>query len=397
MPGVYSGMRRNPVQHIFFFALLLLTTLVFWNLIEGLVMPLFWAAVLAVLFRPVRKRWLELMPGWYSLAALLTVITVVLTVVLPVTAVGIAMVNEVTNLYAMYQAGEIDPSTALSYIERVMPQVVEFVQQFGVDVAQLNQRISEFAVTASQYLATQAVSFGQSAIQTTALFFLMLYLLFFFVRDGNEIVEGIIRVLPLGDERERRLFAKFAEVARATIKGTLVVAVVQGALGGLMFWILGITAPVFWGVVMTVLSILPAIGSAVVWLPAAIILIATGEIVKGIVLIAFGTLVIGLVDNILRPILVGRDTQMPDYMILLATLGGLTVFGITGFIIGPVVAALFLVLWGMFQEEYSQEETPEQIRAVKEATEKPHHERAEQSRHEPDEPPQEDVVTREEL
>lgn len=379
MPGVYSGMRRNPVQHIFFFALLLLTTLVFWNLIEGLVMPLFWAAVLAVLFRPIRKQWLELLPGKYSLVALLTVITVLFTVVLPLSFVGLAMVNEVTNLYEMYQAGQINPSAPFEYAERVMPQVTEFLQQFGIDVARLDQQISAFAVTASQFIASRAVSFGQSAIQITALFFLTLYLLFFFVRDGNEIVEGIIRVLPLGDERERRLFAKFAEVARATIKGTLVVAVVQGTLGGLIFWILGLTAPVFWGVIMTLLSVLPAVGSAVVWLPAAIILFATGNILKGIILITFGALAIGLVDNILRPILVGRDTQMPDYMILLATLGGLTVFGLSGFIIGPVVAALFLVLWGMFQEEYSQEESPEQVEAVKEAAEHPHRELEEEA------------------
>jgi predicted PurR-regulated permease PerM len=129
---------------------------------------------------------------------------------------------------------------------------------------------------------------------------------------------------------------------------------VQGSLGGLLFWILGIDSPIFWGVIMTILSLLPAIGSALIWGPAAIILIATGSIVKGIILIAAGTLIIGLVDNVLRPILVGRDTKMPDFLILITTLGGLTLFGISGFVIGPIIAALFLAVWEMFIEEYGE-------------------------------------------
>ena len=180
----------------------------------------------------------------------------------------------------------------------------------------------------------------------------MLYFLFYLFRDGERIVERIIRALPLGDRRERRLFSKFADVARATVKGTLVVAAVQGAIGGLLFWALGIDAAVFWGVVMAVLSLVPAIGSALVWVPAAVILAASGEPGRAAILVAGGVLVIGLVDNLLRPILVGRDTEMPDYLVLIATLGGIAVFGLSGFVLGPVVAALFLVVWDMVIEEY---------------------------------------------
>ena len=238
----------------------------------------------------------------------------------------------------------------------VEPLVGDYLDRFGVDVQQVMDGLSSAAVAASRFIASQALVIGQNALRITALFFLMLYLLFFFLRDGGEMVEAIIRVLPLGDERERRLFDKFSEVARATIKGTLVVGFVQGFLGGLLFWILGIAAPVFWGVIMTVLSLLPAIGSALVWLPAAIILMATGSVLKGIILIAVGTLVIGLVDNLLRPLLVGRDTKMPDFLILLSTLGGITVFGISGFVIGPIIAAFFLVVWDMFRQEYAAQD-----------------------------------------
>jgi predicted PurR-regulated permease PerM len=180
----------------------------------------------------------------------------------------------------------------------------------------------------------------------------MLYLLYFFMRDGTKLLDGIVRAMPFGDERERHLLERFAEVSRATIKGTLVVGIVQGLIGGILFVILGIGAPVLWGVVMALLSIIPAVGPALVWIPAAVILIANGQIVSGIVLIVTGSLIIGLVDNLLRPLLVGRDTRMPDYLILLSTLGGLTAFGLAGVVIGPIIAAFFLSVWEMAEEEY---------------------------------------------
>src|SRR5581483_6821834 len=201
------------------------------------------------------------------------------------------------------------------------------------------------------FLASSALGIGQDVLRIAALFFLMLYILFFFLRDGSRLVAMLIRVVPLQDMRERELLAKFAEVSRATIKGTLVVGIVQGAMGGILFWALGIPAPVFWGTLMAMFSVLPAVGPGLIWLPAAVILMAMGHIVKGIIVIAAGVLVIGLVDNVLRPLLVGRDTQMPDYLVLLATLGGLAVFGVSGFVIGPVIAAFFLVVWEMFAQE----------------------------------------------
>jgi predicted PurR-regulated permease PerM len=198
------------------------------------------------------------------------------------------------------------------------------------------------------------VAFGQDAIRISGLTFLMLYLLFFFLRDGRALLNAMVQALPLGDVRERRLLNKFAEVARATIKGTLVIGLVQGAMGGILFWVLGIEAAVLWGVVMGLLSLLPAVGAALVWIPAAALLIASGELLKGVVLLVGGTVLIGLADNVLRPLLVGRDTEMPDYLILVSTLGGLALFGLSGVIIGPIVAALFLVVWDMFATEYAE-------------------------------------------
>jgi len=167
------------------------------------------------------------------------------------------------------------------------------------------------------------------------------------LRDGHQLVRRLREAIPLELDVKRSLATKFATVIRATVKGNIVVAMVQGALGGFIFWALDLQAPVLWGVLMAFLSLLPAVGAAVVWLPVAVYLLLTGSVVQGGVLIAFGVLVIGLVDNVLRPILVGKDTKMPDYVVLLSTLGGISLFGLNGFVIGPVIAAMFMAAWDL--------------------------------------------------
>ena len=179
-------------------------------------------------------------------------------------------------------------------------------------------------------------------------FVVMLYTMFFFLTDGPKLVHTMRAYLPLSDADKDRMLDKFVSVTRATLKGTILIGLAQGVLGGIAFWAVGIEAAIFWGTVMTVLSIIPGIGGALVWVPAAIILIATGAVWQGIVLALFCGLVVGSVDNLLRPILVGRDTQMHELLIFFSTLGGLLAFGAMGFILGPILAALFLTVWEMF-------------------------------------------------
>ena len=187
-----------------------------------------------------------------------------------------------------------------------------------------------------------------STVDFVVSLFVMLYLLFFLLRDGDALAKRIKDAVPLRADQKHALFGKFATVIRATVKGDILVAVLQGTLGGIIFWVLGIYAPVLWAVVMAFLSLLPAVGTASVWLPVAIYLLATGSVWQGVVLIGYGMLVISLVDNFLRPFLVGRDTKMPDYVVLTSTLGGIAIFGLNGFIIGPVIAAMFIAVWEIF-------------------------------------------------
>ena len=347
------------IQSSFFFALLIGASLAFVALLTPFFEPILWAITLAILFQPVQSRLLGTLANRINLAALCTLLIILVTVIVPALFLSIAVAREGVDLYQAIANGEIDISGPLSWAQNAWPSLMERGEGLGLNLEELKQKLSTSALQGSQWIASHLFTFGQNTLRFAIMFFLMLYLLFFFLRDGKKIINTIVDILPIGDEREHLLLAKFAEVSRATIKGTLVVGMVQGTLGGILFAVLGIESAIFWGVVMTLLSVLPAVGAALVWLPAALILIANGMIVKGIVLIAFGALVIGMVDNVLRPILVGRDTKMPDYLILLSTLGGLAMIGISGFVLGPVIAAFFLAIWAMFAQEYNPESSNE--------------------------------------
>jgi predicted PurR-regulated permease PerM len=180
--------------------------------------------------------------------------------------------------------------------------------------------------------------------------FVMLYVRYFLLRDGGGLTALVRRALPLRRDHTDRLIHDFATVVRATVKGNVVIALVQGTLGGLALWALHIGAPLLWGALMALLSLVPAVGAALVWVPIALYLLAVGSLWSAVALTAWCVLVIGLVDNVLRPVLVGKETRMPDYLVLVATLGGLTAFGINGFVIGPAIAALFLASWSIFAQ-----------------------------------------------
>ncbi len=343
------------VQSAFFFALLISATLAFFAMLLPFFEPILWAVTLAVLFKPVQRYLLTTFRQRENVAAISTLLIILFAVIVPAMFLFTAVAKEGVDLYQAIANGDVDLSGPLSWIQSTLPSLVERGESFGFNIEEIKQKFSASALQSSKWAASHLFTFGQNTLSFTALFLLMLYLLFFFLRDGKKIIDKIIEILPIGDDRERYLLAKFAEVSRATIKGTLVVGMVQGTLGGITFALLGIQSAIFWGVIMTLLSILPAIGSALVWLPAALYLIANGMLIKGIILILVGVFVIGMVDNVLRPILVGRDTKMPDYLILLSTLGGLAMIGISGFVLGPVIAAFFLTIWTMFAQEYQQE------------------------------------------
>lgn len=340
------------VRPVAFFLMLLGITAAFVGMVRPFIMALFWAALLSMLFRrPYRLLRLRLR-GRDNSAAAITTVLIVLIVVLPASFIGLALVNESLGVYQKIQSGEWDFTQLVDFLQEEAPRLENLLREVGVTPEKLKADLANFAVNAARTVADRLFSYTQDAITFTVQFFLMLYLLFFFLRDGRQIMNAIMNALPLGNRWERILVERFASVSRATLKGTLIVAIVQGSIGGAIFAILGIDGAIFWGLIMTILSILPVAGSGLVWGPAAAILASQGMWGKAVILVIVGALGIGLIDNILRPILVGRDTKMPDYLVLIATLGGLGWFGLSGFVIGPVIAALFLTFWDAAGREY---------------------------------------------
>ena len=316
----------------------------------------FWATVLAIVFAPAYRRLLRSMRQKRTLAAIAMVMLILMMVILPLTVVGAMLVQEGFGVYERIQAGELDFGRIFQQIFGALPGwVTDLLDRFGLtNLSLMQERLSSGLMKGSQFLATQALSIGQNTFEFIVNLFIVLYLLFFLLRDGDDLSNRIKNAIPLRAEQQRDLFSKFTTVIRATVKGNIVVALVQGALGGLIFWFLGVRAPVLWAVLMAFLSLLPAVGAGLVWVPVAIYFLVTGAIWQGVVLIAFGVLVIGLVDNVLRPILVGKDTKIPDYIVLIATLGGMAIFGLNGFVIGPVIAAMFMAAWDLFSASRSR-------------------------------------------
>ena len=309
-----------------------------------------WATVLAIVFAPLYRR-LSISIGQHrNLAAIASLLIIVTLVILPLTLTAASLLQEATNLYETIEAGQTDFGQFIQQVINALPTwATDLLDRLGLThLSEIQSRLSAALVQGSKIIAAQALSVGKGTANFVVSLFLMLYLLFFFLRDGATLSARIREAIPLPPEQKRELFTKFTIVTRAMFKGTLLVAVMQGALGGFIFWVLGIHAPVLWGVVMGLFSLLPAVGAAVVWLPVAIYFLATGAIWEGVVLIAFGAFVIGLVDNLLRPFLVGKDTELPDFVVLISTLGGIAIFGLNGFVIGPVIAAMFIAVWDIF-------------------------------------------------
>ncbi|MDN7125173.1 AI-2E family transporter [Pseudidiomarina sp. 1APP75-32.1] len=346
---------RDKLERRSFLLLLILVSIAFGFILEPFFGAIFWACAVTVIFAPMQRWVLSKIGEKPNIAAGFTLLTCMAIVVIPVIFLSTAFVKEGIQFYQRVEAGEIDPRQILQQLRDAFPWFDQVLVELGIDTTNLRERISNSLVSATQFLAKETLSIGQNTFSFLISLALMMYLTFFLLRDGSKLMRIIVRALPLGDEREEALFKKFAEVTRATVKGNLVVAIVQGALGGIIFWLLAIPGPLLWGVVMAFLSLIPAVGAAIIWFPVCLYLFATGDWISGTILLAYGAVVIGLADNVLRPILVGRDTKLPDYVVLFSTIGGITLFGINGFVIGPLVAALFMATWQIFMKDFNGE------------------------------------------
>lgn len=353
-------MNSPQLQRGFFLALLAAVTAAFFWVLMPFFGAVMWGVALAILFTPLYKRLLKKIPGRTNTAALATLAICLVVVILPLAMVGVSLVQEVVLVTQNIRSGQLNFANYFQQILDAVPQwVLNLLQRFNLgDMDAWQKRISDGAAQGSQAVASQALAIGQNTFDFVISFFVMLYLLYFLLRDGAPLSKTVRDALPLAKPHTHYLLNKFTTVVRATIKGNVAVAIAQGTIGGLAFWFLDVQGALLWAVLMAFLSLLPAVGAALIWGPVAIYFLATSHFWQAGVLIFVGVFVIGLVDNILRPLLVGKETQMPDYLVLMSTIGGMAIFGINGFVIGPVIAALFMAAWGLFEESGFVDGTP---------------------------------------
>ena len=347
-----SRTRTFEIEDGGFVVLVIVITLAFAYLLAPYFGAVLWGVIAAIMFQPLTARLSRKLGGHANLAASLVLLGLVAVFVVPTILLGISLVNEATSLYAQISSGKIDIGKMIHDLFAALPASARhFITQYGLtDFEKVRAEFGSSISSGLQSIAGRLLSVGQGALSFIAALGVMLYLSFFLLRDGQRYGDLVCEALPLHPDTRDSLMGHFLLVVRATMRGTVVVAVVQGLLGGIIFSLLGIEGALIWGVMMGFFSLLPAVGTGIIWVPVAIYLFATGDMGKAAILLFCGVFIIGMVDNVLRPILVGRDTRMPDFVVLIATLSGLELFGLNGFVVGPVIAALFIAVWNQQRE-----------------------------------------------
>lgn len=316
--------------------------------------PLFssvlWAAILAIVFRPLYERVLRHMHGRTTAAAASTAAVVVVIVICPFVIVTVKLLQEALAFYQLLHSGHLPfviPAWAHSALDRL-----------GVtSLAEVEERMFAGLQQNLGLIATHASQIWHDLLGFALRFLVTIYLLFYLLRDGATVLARLGAAVPLPVRLQADFAQRVAAVIRATVQGDMLLSVLQGILGGLAFWALGIPGALFWGVVMAVLAFLPVVGTVMVWLPAAIYLMTHEAAWQGIALIAYGVLVLGVLGTFLRPMLVGRRAKLPEPIVLVSVLGGMAVLGFDGFVVGPLIAAICIAGWDTRTEFRRREET----------------------------------------
>lgn len=333
-------------------ALVIGISLLFLFMIKGYLMALLLAALFAALASGLNSRLTRWLGGRKYLAAGLVLVLMLLVIVGPVAGFVSVLVSEAVDVSRSVRPWierQLENPTPFQGIVERLPFVQDWLPERDVVL----EKVGEFASTTASLVVNGAAAGTRGAARFFLQFFVMLYAMFFFLSDGKELLQRGIGHIPLAAVDVQRLLARFTEVSRATLKGTIVIGIIQGALAGAAFAVAGIEGSVFWGTIMAVLSVIPGVGVVLVWVPAAIYLALAGKVLSSILLAIWCAAVVGTIDNLLRPRLVGKDAKMPDLLILISTLGGLAFFGAAGILLGPIVAALFSTIWDMYSETFS--------------------------------------------
>lgn len=331
-------------------------TLLFLYLLKPFFFPIFWAAVIAGIFHPLYRRINRRMKS-PTLSTLIIFLVIAVLILLPAGIVGKLVFNESRQLY-----GTLSPGT--KNFDRGFDHIIGAIADnplsniFHVDKAFLSAKTAEVVRSITNYIFVNLTALTQNTLALLVQFAIMLYTLFFFIRDGDKFLRMAMRIFPLGMGREKLLYDRFRVTARSTLKVTLIIGGIQGILGGIVFFITNIEGALIWGLLMIVMAIVPVVGCSVIWGPAGVLMLLTGHIWEGVLILVFGVVVISMIDNLLRPVLIGKDVEMHPLLIFLSTLGGIVLFGFSGFVIGPIITSLLLAIWEMYDEFYREDSSP---------------------------------------
>lgn len=350
--------RTEDLQQASFLIILVVVSLLMAVIVYPFAQPLLWAALAAIMFQPLYRSVLKRLRGRRNPAAGLTLLIIFFVVMVPALWIATMVVEQAIVLVAALQEQPLDLAALFDRVYTALPQVArDAVDRSGwANIEMVETRIQELLTQSAGMIAGQAVSIGSGALNFFLAFGVALYVMFFLLRDGERIGRNIMCAVPVERAIADRLAERFLGIVRATIKGTGVVAVVQGALGYIAFLITGVPSALLFGVVMAICALVPVIGSGAVWVPVGVWLLLSGATWQGLLVLLGGFFIISSADNVLRPILVGRDTGIPDWIILVTTLGGIGLVGFSGIVLGPLVAGLFLASWSILREQREEDE-----------------------------------------
>lgn len=338
----------------FFFLLLIGATAMAYFILKPFLVPLLIAAIIAHFFNPVYDFFLKLFGGKKGISSAVTCLLILIIIIVPFYFIASILVSEVQNIiHNFYQ----NPESARTIINNFSSKLSSSPFSNLIDVKKIiNEQV---IISTTKDFSQKALAIAESTYTGMAhlvfVIFVIFFSLFYFFIDGKKLVKKIMQLSPLQDKYESILIEKFTSITRATIKGTILIAIIQGSLGGILLWLTGVSSPILFGVLMTISSVIPPVGSALIWFPVGIVMIILGNFAQGIAILLIGTLVLGTIDNFIRPKLVGKDTEMHPLLILLSTLGGILLFGISGFIVGPVVMSLSVALWDIYAMEFKSQ------------------------------------------
>ncbi len=346
-------MNFSTIQNFFFFASLGFISMLFIYLLSGFAFPIFFAIVLAIIFYPFYKKVLKIFKNKKNLAATFSVFFVLILIIVPIFLTSSLVLEESTEIYKTLSPENISSQKEI-FFNKYEVKIKDILQDFNLDYDETKEKVVDTLKKIMEYLTTKSLSFGKDTISVLVSFLLTIYIMFYFFRDGEKFLKKISNILPLGNDNEKKIFKKFALIIKSIFKGSLIVALIQGGIGGVLFYFVGIKAVFLWTILMIILSIIPALGPTVILIPTAGILFLIGDSFNAYILLA-GSVVISVSDNVLRPIFIGNSIKMHDLILTLSILGGIGVFGILGFIIGPVIAGLFILSWELFEEKYKKQ------------------------------------------